>query len=231
MTKTKEALELTSTHGHTKFTAAHRAILLKEIQQLAELILHIGQARRYPHWSGSWSTLNHGEPLRTKTAASIITKVEETTKSLGGWNAEVHLLQEATPSRLGEEAVLANAQKPIQTAKENEVSTLDVAHLEIPSPHLQVAPYPAYPLSPQSPARTNNPQLCLSPDKSWDPLWRDSQCLIMSQEYQKVLLQQLLGGPCSLGIFPVGVWDAVSTGRYSIPLDDMVTSPAVSLEK
>lgn len=88
-------------------------------------MLHIGQARKYSLWRGSWHTL---KPRRTKKLAWTITRVRDTTKSLGGWDHKVPLLYVVMWSKLEDIAILSNVQKPVQTVEENEVSTLGLAH-------------------------------------------------------------------------------------------------------
>lgn len=56
---------------------------------------------------------------KNKVCSLDVSKVSEKT-ARAGVNDKVHPLHEATPSRLGEEAVSSNAQKPIQRVQEDE---------------------------------------------------------------------------------------------------------------
>ena len=90
------------------------------------------------------------------------------------------------------------------------------------SPHwvLHISPTPAGSSllgTPTFPAGSN-------PDQRPSALLALPSHLIMSQEYQNVFCNSLLGGPCSLSISPVGIWRFSSTGRYSICLVGIVTS-------
>ena len=70
----------------------------------------------------------HPQATKNKEGGWTITRVRDTTKSLGGWNNEVPLLYVVTWSTLEDVAIVSNAQQPVQTLEENEVSTLGLAH-------------------------------------------------------------------------------------------------------
>lgn len=67
---------------------------------------------------GVWHIFNYWEPLRTNTAAWIITKVWENIKNWARLINKVDLLQETHVSKLGEVALLSSAWKLTQRIKE-----------------------------------------------------------------------------------------------------------------
>lgn len=66
------------------------------------------------------TNLHWWEPLRTRRAAWTSQSLGRQPRARAGLDDEIHLLQETTASRLGEAALLSDAQKPTQRAEDNE---------------------------------------------------------------------------------------------------------------
>ena len=84
------------------------------------IILQLGADCNPLIWNtdGVWHIFNYWEPLRTNTAAWIITKVWENIKNWARLINKVDLLQETHVSKRGEVAVLSSAWKLTQRIKE-----------------------------------------------------------------------------------------------------------------
>ena len=184
-TETQEAPQLTSTPTATTQTIERNPVMswARATYWASERILTLERV------------LAHPQATKNKEGGWTITRVRDTTKSLGGgmtrflsymWSHGQHwktLLLYLMPS---------SQYKLWRKMK---------------SPHwvLHIFPTPAGSSllgTPTFPAGSN-------PDQRPSALLALPSHLIMSQEYQKVFCNSLLGGPCSLSISPVGVWDSV----------------------